>query len=222
MKRFFFALGLLSCLCILLSSCKCFKTGPESVPGKTPGLNVSQAPLQTFVNKEGRTYAPNQPVPCVGLAGSELKITVHAAETHENIDAALFSAQRFSHESKEYMGESSIIPPYAFVTVEMSIKAVKGSDIFKDGYYIDVLRLVDLNKTQNFKNVGYYNTMGEGDIKLSDTQKDYNLFHLEEGKSGRILAGFFINKESIASEELSLSVGPSKDDCFYVPLHDLL
>lgn len=213
-------LCVLLCVCISFSGCQQNSNKIQTpVAEKSGNPEVKPAPRPEFAEKDDRIFEPDNPVTCDGLDSSQLTFTVHSGKLYNNIDK--FPLERFSHEAKMYTTDRKINSPYVFVTAEISVTAVKGSTAFGDGYYMDVLRLVDLNKSEEFGTLSYYDVVS-GDIRLSDEEKDYNLFRLEEGKSGKIIAGFFIKEECTESEELYISIGLSKENCFYVPLKDLI
>lgn len=236
MKRFCLILSLVFYSCLLLSGCDFFNSESKNSSNTTHGAHgeqgePSQAARQTFAAKEGRTYAPKQSFSFAGLAGSKLELTVSGAKVYDDIDPSAFPSQRFTSERKEYTTGNALRSPYVFLTVEIMVKALKGSEVLQDGYYIDGLRLVDFNKKkendssingdQEYVNPQYLNTE-DGDLKLSEKEQDYYLIHLAEGKSGRMIVGYFIDKESIQSKELYLTAGLSVEDSLYVPLRSLL
>lgn len=229
--------GMIGCLLIgfsiLLSSCESELTEPI-IPGQPGGQQqtVQTGPRQTFASKgKENTFALKEAFPYEGLCDSKLELTLLEAKTYESIDQTVFLTNRFSADLKTYLNGNQVKSPYVFLTLEFHLKAIKGSDQLKDGYYIDGLRVMDFNKSidrdvsgtriANYVTPQYIHTNAEGDLKLSDTEKNFYRIHLVEGKSGNLVVGYFIERDSMKSSELYLAAGLSVEDSQYVPLSGL-
>lgn len=182
-----------------------------------------EAPRQSYPDDQGRMVDAEQFTVLEGLAGSKFAAKVLTVQTYREIDATRFKSERFKPSSLEaYISGQEIVNPYVFVVIEAEMKAVQGSPILKDAYYLDMLWLLDYVHRDHKANLAYRQVETGGAIRYAESANEYNVIRLAEGQSGRIELGYFIDQASLSSDKLYLTMGISVEDCQYLNLKPFL